>query len=136
MNWKLIFGLSILGMIMGIASVFWLSFSIEPFFWIVVFILSAYLIAKYAPGKYFMHGFLVALVNCIWVTAAQVINFDTYVYNHPELHAMNAQMPWPDHPKRMMVLMAPLIGALSGVILGLFSYIAAKIMKRPKAIVG
>ena len=56
MNWKLILQLSLFGLAMGLATVFFISSSAEPFFWLAIFIASAYLIATRAPGRYFLHG--------------------------------------------------------------------------------
>jgi uncharacterized membrane protein len=49
---------------------------------------------------------------------------------HPEMAQMNANMPMPDRPQLMMVLMGPVFGAVSGLILGLFSFIASKLVKK------
>jgi hypothetical protein len=133
MNWKLIFQLSLFGLAMAFATVFWISSAIEPFFWLVIFIFCAWQIAKKAPANYFLHGFLVSIVNCVWITAAHVAFFATYMANHPEMAEMNAKMPLHDHPRRMMVLMGPVFGVLFGLILGLFAFIASRIIKKPVA---
>ncbi len=46
MNWNLIFKLSLFGLAMGIATVYWIPSNIEPYFWLVIFIICAYAIAK------------------------------------------------------------------------------------------
>ena len=46
MNWKLIFGLSLFGLAMAIATVFVIPSKIEPFFWLAIFIICAIVIAK------------------------------------------------------------------------------------------
>jgi hypothetical protein len=127
MNWKLIFQLSLFGLVMAFATVFWIPTSIEPAFWLIIFIVCAYLIAKRSPGKLFLHGLLVSLVNCVWITTVHVLFYDAYVANHPEMATMNAMMP--DHPRLMMVLMGPVFGVLSGLVLGLFSFVAGKILR-------
>ena len=71
MNWKLIFLLSLFGLALGIASVFTFSPTVEFVFWIAATLIIAVLVAKYANGKYFLHGFMVAVVNTFWVTLAQ-----------------------------------------------------------------
>jgi hypothetical protein len=136
MNWKLIFLLSLFGLAMGLATIFVIPSNIEPFFWLVIFIVCAYLIAKYAPGKFFLHGFLVSIVNSIWITAAHVIFFYQYVAAHPEHLQMVANMPEAlvGHPRRAMLLVGPIAGIASGIILGLFSWIASKIVKRNSVI--
>jgi hypothetical protein len=55
-NWKLIFQLSLFGLAMAIATVYWIPQNVEPFFWLVIFIICAYLIAKRCSDKYFLHG--------------------------------------------------------------------------------
>ena len=67
MNYKIIFQLSLLGLVMGLATVFWIPSNAEPFYWLVIFIISAYFIALKSSGKYFMSGFWVSIANCIWI---------------------------------------------------------------------
>jgi len=132
MNWKLIFQLSIFGLIMAVATVSLIPEKIEPVFWLLIFIFCAWVIAKACPGKYFLHGFLVSLVNCVWIVALHVAFYRSYMANHPSMAAMNANMPaWlATHPRKAMVIMGPVFGVLSGIILGLFSLIASKIVTK------
>ena len=130
MNWKLIFQLSLFGLAMAIATVYWIPSKIEPLFWLVIFIFNAYFIAKKSEGKYFLHGFTTSMANSVWITAVHVILFDKYIANHPEVLEMNANMLMADHPKRLMLLMGPIIGAGFGLIQGLFSFIASKLVKK------
>jgi hypothetical protein len=130
MNWKLIFQLSVFGLAMAFATIALISSAIEPIFWLLIFVICAFLIAKRAPGKYFLHGFLVSLVNCVWITAAHIAFYSTYLANHLETAEMSARMPLSDHPQLLMLLTGPVIGAVSGLILGLFSFIAGKLVKK------
>jgi uncharacterized membrane protein len=130
MNWKLIFQLSLFGLAMAIATVFWIPSNIEPVFWLAIFILCAYFIAKNCADKFFLHGFLVSLFNCVWITAAHIIFFETYIANHPKEASMMASMPMPTHPRLMMLVTGPIVGAIFGLILGLFAFIASKIVKK------
>ena len=130
MNWKLIFLLSLFGLAMGFATVFWIPSNIEWLFWLAIFVICAYLIAQRCTKKYFLHGFLVSLANCVWITLAHVGFYFTYVANHPEMQQMNARLPLRGHPRLLMVLMAPIIGALSGLVLGLFSFVASRLVKK------
>ena len=109
---------------MAIATVYLIPSNIEPVFWFVIFIISAYLIAKKCSEKYFLHGFLTSLANCVWITVAHVALFSTYIANHPEEAAMSAKMPLHEHPRLMMLFMGPLIGIISGLILGLLAFVA------------
>lgn len=130
MNKKLIFRLSLFGLFMAIATVYWIPSNIEPIFWLAIFIICAYLIAKKCSGKYFLHGFLVSLANCVWITGGHILLYHTYMANHAEEAAMTAKMPMPDHPRLMMLMMGPIVGIVSGLVLGLFAFIASKIMKK------
>lgn len=38
-------------------------------------------------------------------------------------------MPLPDSPRVMMLMTGPLVGVVSGIVLGLFAFIAGKLVK-------
>lgn len=133
MNWKLIFSLSLFGLAMAVATVYWIPSNIEPIFWLGIFLICAYIIARNAPGKYFLHGFLVSLVNSIWITAVHSIFYDTYMANHPEVAEMNANMSV-TNPRMVMILAGPIIGAVSGLVQGLLAYLASRLIKKPKEV--
>jgi len=133
MNWKLIVQLSMFGLAMSVATVYLISSTIEPIFWLVIFAISAWLIATRAPGRYLLHGVMVGIVNSIWITSAHVLLFTDYVANHPQEAAMMASMPLPDSPRLMMALTGPIIGVVSGLVIGVFAVIASKILTRRKA---
>ena len=133
MNWKLIFPLSIFGLIMAFATVSLIPEKIEPAFWLVIFIFCAYVIAKVCPGKYFMHGFLVSLVNCVWIVAVHAAFYVTYAHNHKDVAELGAKILPASiaiHPRLSMVIVGPLFGVAFGIILGLFSLVASKIVKK------
>jgi hypothetical protein len=133
MKWGLIFKLSLFGLAMAFATVYFIPSHLEPFCWLVIFIICAYIIAKSCSSKYFLHGFLVSIVNSIWITAVHIVLFDQYISNHAKEAAMMKKMPMPDSPKLMMLMTGPVVGIISGLILGLFAFIAAKMMKRKHA---
>ena len=128
LNWKLIIRLSAFGLAMAIGSVWWIPGNIELVIWLGIFVYCAYMVAQQAPENFFLHGFLISMVNCIWVTSAHIIFFHDYAATHPEEMAMNTLMP--THPRLMMAIMGPMFGAVMGLILGLFCYIAAKIARK------
>jgi uncharacterized membrane protein len=129
MNWKIVFQLSIFGLIMAFGTISLIPEKFEPVFWIAIFIFCAYVIAKTCRSKYFLNGFCVSLVNCVWITAAHLIFYATYVANHPNAAKMGQSMPMQGHPRLLMLLMGPLFGIGFGLVLGLFSFIASKIVK-------
>jgi hypothetical protein len=128
MHWKLIVQLSLFGLAMGIATVFLIPSSVEPFCWLAIFGICAYIIATRAGSRFFLHGLLVSIVNSLWITAAHILMFDRYIANHPQEAAMMRSMPLPDSPRLMMALTGPVIGLVSGLVLGLFAVVAAKLV--------
>ena len=128
MNWKLIFQLSLFGLAMGVGTVFFISSAAEPFFWLVISIISAYLIATRAADRYFLHGVALGVANSIWVTGAHVLLFARYVAGHPREAAMMSSMPLPTHPRVMMLIMGPVIGVVSGIIIGLLALLAHRLV--------
>ena len=130
MNYKLIFQLSLFGLAMAIATVFWIPSNIEPIYWLIIFIISAYFIALKSSGKYFMSGFWVSIANCVWITAIHIIFIQNYMASHQQEAEMLAKMPFPDSPRLMMLLTGPVIGIVSGLVLGLFAFIGSKILQK------
>lgn len=133
MNWKLVLLLSTFGLAMGIATVSLVPSTIEPLFWLVIFVICAYLIARYAPGKHFLHGLFVSIFNSVWITLAHASMFYTYAANHPEYMQMVDGLPpaLSGHPQRLMFLIGPVSGLIFGLILGLFSWLASRLVRRP-----
>jgi hypothetical protein len=132
MNWKLISYLSLYGLVMAFATVFWVPTRIEPIFWLIIFIACAWLIAKKCDEHFFWHGFLVSLANSVWITCIHFSLFDAYMQNHPEMAQMNASLPAILSPRVWMLVMGPFYGAAFGLILGFFSWIASKLVKQGK----
>lgn len=128
MNWRLVLALSMFGLAMGIATVFIVPSTVEPIVWMAIFITCAVIIARRAPGKFFLHGLCVSLLNSVWITGAHILLFDAYAARHAREIAMSSGTPL--GPRGMMAVMGPLIGLASGLILGLFAFVAAKIMRR------
>jgi uncharacterized membrane protein len=133
MNWKLIVQLSVFGLIMAIATISLIPQTFEPAFWLVTFLFCAYTIAKVCAGRYFLHGFLVSLANCVWITGVHLIFYNSYIEHHPAMAEMNATLPAPYlfHPRLIMLVTGPVFGIISGLILGLFAFVASKIVKKP-----
>ncbi len=126
MNWKLILALSLFGLAIAIASLWGLGM-IEPLLWLAVFIIYAWVIARRAPGKYFLHGFLVSVVNSIWITAIHAGFFSIYAKNNPQFVQ---SAPPGVNPRVLMIIMGPIFGLLFGLIAGLFAFVGSKVFKK------
>jgi hypothetical protein len=126
MNWKLIIQLSFFGLIMAFATISLIPEKIEPAFWLVIFVFCAYVIAKVVPGKYFLHGFMVSIFNCIWITAAHAFFYNSYSAHHADMTKMYNGI----HPRLYMSGFGVIIGVISGIVLGLFAFLASKMVKK------
>ena len=130
MNYKLLVKLSLFGLGMAIGTVYFIPSNIEPLCWLAIMLYCAYCIAKNCTGKYFFNGFCLSLLNCIWVTGAHVLLCDVYLAGHDQEAKMLATMPMPEHPRLMMLVTGPFVGIASGLVLGLFCFVASKIVKK------
>ena len=126
MNWKLILQLSMFGLVMAFATVFLIPSTIEPVCWLLIFVACAYAIARRAPGSYFLHGLLVGMLNSVWITSTHVLLFDQYVARHQREMEMMAQMPF--GPKTMMLITGPIVGVVSGIVLGILALIVHRMV--------
>ena len=133
MKWSLIFILSLLGYLMAIATVFLIPTSIEPFFWIPIFLFYAYIIAKRAEGDYFLHGLFLGIANSLWISVTHVILFVKYIYNNGRVSETLAKLPKLGPPRLMLLIYGPMIGVIAGIILGLLCLGASKIVESEMA---
>ncbi len=129
MNWKLILGLSLWGLLMGLATTYIISAKYEPVCWLVIFLISAHRIAEYAIERYFLHGFFTGLFDSIWMGIVHsAFSADYYTKNVDAAHNFARMVDqWHVSNTVAMLIMSLIIGAASGLVLGLFSYIASKI---------
>lgn len=132
MNWKLIFTLSLFGLAMALGTIALIPLTIEPALWLLIWVICARVIARFATGQYFAHGFALSMVNCVWITAAHAIFFVPYLIHHPQIVEMNKKIPFlVDHTRWQMVIVGPVWGAIFGLIQGLFAFLASKIRRVP-----
>jgi hypothetical protein len=129
LNWCLIFALSMFGLAMALATVWVVPSNAEPVFWLVIFFVCAFCIARFRSSGHFVHGLLVGIVNSVWVTGAHITFFPQYIAHHAREAAMMQSMPLPNSPRLMMAIMGPLIGVLSGIIIGLLAWIAGRFIR-------
>jgi hypothetical protein len=128
MNLKLIIQLSVFGLIMAFATVSLIPEKTEFIYWLVIFCFCAYVIAKAAPGKYFLHGFVLSLFNSLWITIAHLMLFTSYMAHHPGVAEMTYKMGV--HPRLFTAILGVPSGIIFGIIQGLFAFIASKMVKQ------
>jgi hypothetical protein len=129
MSWRLVFALSGFGAAMAVLTVFVIPSNVEPLFWLAIFVFCAWVIARRVERRHYLHGLALGVANSVWMTAAHVAWLEAYLARHPNEAALAASMPL--SPRVMMALTGPVIGVLSGVLLGLFALIAARFVRRP-----
>lgn len=129
MNWSLVFRLSLFGLAMAIATVFFIPSTIEPLFWLAIFLVSAYLIARQTAARRFLHGLCLGLANSVWMTGGHVLLFQQYIERHAQEAQMMSSMPLPTHPRVMMLMTGPVIGFVSGLVIGVFAWVAGKFVR-------
>jgi hypothetical protein len=126
MNLRIVAYVGLFGVIMGVATVLGaIRSGREMWFWLVIFIGSAYLIARIVPRRYFVHGLLAGLVCGSLATLIQAVFLDTYFSHNPEAEQSFSQLPV--EPRIVVLVMTPIIGIISGLVLGVLSAIAGKI---------
>ncbi len=129
MNWKLVFKLSLFGLAMALGTVFLIPSSVEPVLWLIIFLLCAYVVARHCKQRAFLHGLAIGIVNSVWVTAAHLIFFGQYIASHPREAAMMQSMPMRESPRLLMTLTGPVVGIVSGIIIGVLCVLASKVVK-------
>lgn len=131
MNWKLIFTLSLSGLVMGLGTAFFIKTDVEMFVWIPIMLFIAYMVATNANSKYFLHGFLSSVISAFWILLVHAIFWDNlYALNKTSMDADYAGMPQALSMKMVMLLATPVIGTFFGLIQGLLAFIASKIVKK------
>lgn len=130
MNWKLIVLLAGCGVVMGIASVLGFTSGIEGFLWLAIGIISVLVIVKKATARFFLHGFFVGLIGGAVAQLIQFLFFSRYMASNPDLAKSFTGIPGGMDAWYFVLMLASIIGLVSGFILGLLCWVAAKLVAR------
>lgn len=130
MNWKVILPLTSFGFLMGFASVFGFTQSMEPLLWLGIAFFSAYWIAKYETAKPFLHGFVAAVLMGILNSIIQSAFFDIYLANNPATADQFTKIPGGISGRMFVLLVGPAVGSMYGLFVGLLTFLAAKLFQR------
>jgi hypothetical protein len=129
MNWKLVLQLAVFGIAMGLGTVFFVPSRVEPILWLIVFLLSAYAIAKHCVRLRFLNGLLVGLLDSLLKTTVHMVFFSAYVARHPQEIAMIRQMTSAVSPRQLILLSSPIWGLIYGAATGLLTLLLALFIK-------
>lgn len=117
MNWQLIFLLSGFGILMGILSVNGFTKKVEPFFWIVFGLFSAYVLSKNVSEKIFWHGFIVGILWGVFNGILQSTFLNIYLKNNPSYHKKYEKVKSRNY-RLYVLLVGPMLGLVTGSVLG------------------
>lgn len=130
MNWKLVVSLSGLGVLMGSASVLGLTRGFEGVLWLVLAAVATGVIVRKAQTRPLLHGFFVGLIGGGLVPVVQFLFFSTYLANNPEVAEQFSRVPSGLGARYFVLILAPVIGLVSAVVLGLICWLGARLAVR------
>jgi hypothetical protein len=130
MNWKTIFSLSLFGFLMGIASIFGYTKGIEWILWIVIGVISAFVINK-SGGKLFLNSLLTGICMAIVNSIIQAVFIDMYIQNNPEA-TQQTQDGALEFTVGLVLLMGIPIGIVYGLFIALLVWIFSKFVRKPQ----
>lgn len=131
MNWKLIGLLSLTGVLMGAVTVYYIPTRYESVLGTPVYMFCAYILARYAGSRYFMHGFLMGVINTAIVTLIHIIMQEAYLAHHAPDAAKFAKIHADSGATvtQVMLMLGFFAALLSGVVCGLLTSAGDKILK-------
>jgi hypothetical protein len=132
MNWRLILLLSSFGLLIGVASLFGFTRGLEPLLWFLIFVLYAWWIANNCTRLHFIHAFLASVLDGTWIAIIHSIFFSTYVRHNPDVIERFKTLPPGVNLRVLTLVMGPLVGAIFGLVAGLFAYLGWRIIKKRK----
>lgn len=132
MNWKLIAGLSLAGILMGFASIYGLPTKMEQFLWLPFLLLSAWLIARNTDSRPFLHGFITGLINCLWEVIIRLQLSAKYLATHDHEAKLFAKMQVQNGtPLNVSIVMTTVIvGLMTALVLGVLAKMTVGFLKK------
>ncbi|MBC8486991.1 MAG: hypothetical protein H8D45_13260 [Bacteroidetes bacterium] len=128
MNWKTILLLSLFAILMGFLSVFGIIPDFEWLMWLVIAIVSGYVLNKQTKKLLFTHAVVTGIIMGVFNAVIQSVLFDTYLLTDPQIEGLS-QWPTTIEPQYFLLIAGPFIGIVYGLVIGLFALIFKKISK-------
>lgn len=128
MNWKTILLLSLFAILMGVLSVFGVIPDFEWLMWLVIAIVSGYVLNKQTKKLLFTHAVVTGIIMGVFNAVIQSVLFDTYLLTDPQIEGLS-QWPTTIEPQYFLLIAGPFIGIVYGLVIGLFALIFKKISK-------
>ena len=130
MNYKFILPLLLFGVLMGFAAVKGLLSNLELMYWLFIYLVCGLVLAKTSSQKYFLNGFVLGICISIVASLIQILFFDEYLLNNSEVNMELNKLPSSSEPKTFFIMIAPIIGLISGLVLGVFTVAFRWLTKR------
>ena len=132
MNIRLILTLSLLGLLVAFGSIAGLiPAGWETAVWAVIVLVCANVLARRAPGKFFLHGFLTGFIAGAVSLLCHALFMTQYLAHNAKADAGFKALPAGMSPALVVVLLSPFFGGLLGVVTGLLTWGWAR-FTRPK----
>jgi len=64
-NWRVVFTLSLFGLAMAVGTLSAIPSNVAPVIWLAIFVVCAYVIARYSSRRHFLHGLILGLLNSV-----------------------------------------------------------------------
>ncbi len=133
MNWRLVISISLLGLLLAVATIYFAPSETELILWMLLFLVSAFLVARYVDENIFLHGLFTGIFIFVWITLADSFLFGKYYLNHRgEVEAIsNLGMTSSVHST--LVILGPAAGLVVGSIIGVLALALSPFVK-PKTV--
>jgi len=132
MNVRLVLTLSLFGLLVGLGSITGLVPSgWETALWGVIGLIYAGVLARQAPGKFFLHGFVTGFIAGAISILCQALFLNQYVAHNAKAADVFKSLPPGMPPAVFLVLAAPIWAAVFGASTGLVTWLWAR-FTRPK----
>ena len=136
MNWVLVSLLSIPGLMMGLLSTRGHTRGIEPYLWVVLAVFATLVITRTAEQRFFLHGLSVGIAWGVLNGLVASALFSIYLQHNPETMQRIAAGSTALSPRLMFVLSAPMIGLVTGLVLGGLCWAAGHVIRPAPPLVG
>jgi U5 snRNP spliceosome subunit len=132
LDWKLIWTLAALGLVSAAVTIWGGLGQGETWFGLAFALALGMIIAAKAPGRYFVHGFLVGTFGAVIEILAEVPFAARIMANNPELREAMAAVPSNVPPGLILVFAAPFAAPISGLVTGFIAWLVAKFLGKGK----
>ena len=122
--------LSLLGLGMGFLTLLPINLKFEQFIWLLAFVASAFFIYRGVEEKYFLNGFLLGVLNSVFVFLIHLTFFSKYVGSHPDVKLLMQRVP-DDYNKFLLLGLIDFTkGLFYALFNGLFCLVFSKALRK------